>query len=105
MAKWIEWSEEDRKVWYEWISGRPQVIQDMAQKHNLIADELYELTTTGQRVIIASMNENGTVMVDIHKEFNPGRSDVGRRVFGIDPADLKPCDLPPGVEMVKSEKE
>jgi hypothetical protein len=100
MAKWLIWEEEQKKGWYEWITGRPQVIQDIAEKYNLVGDELYRLKTTGQRVMLHSLSEDGTITVTILRKYNLDVRpfDFDKRVFGINPADLEPCDLPEGVE-------
>ena len=99
MAKWVIWNEEQKQGWYEWITSRPKEIQDMAEKYNLLGDELYRLKTTGQRVSLYSFSEDGTITALILPKYNPERIMVaGKRVFGIDPADLEPCDLPEGLE-------
>lgn len=73
-----------------WIDERPEVIKAMAKKTppNL----LYLLRTTGQRVIIWSYAELGTVSVVVSGRFN--LIDFERKVFGINPNDLEECDLP-----------
>lgn len=30
--KIIEWTEEQQRDWNDWISGRPQIIKDLASK-------------------------------------------------------------------------
>lgn len=108
MAKWVIWKEEQKKGWYDWITSRPQEIQDMAEKYNLLGDELYRLKTTGQRVYLYSLSEDGTVTVVVLPEYNPERFMIaGKRVFGINPADLEPCDLPEGMkpETIDNEEE
>jgi hypothetical protein len=50
------------------------------------------MKTTGHRVTIASFSEDNSVRVNITGEFNEVAFDRG--VFGIDPDDLEPCDLP-----------
>ena len=90
MAKWIEWTDEQRAVWAEWLASRPQVIQDMAAKFP--PDELYRLGSSGHRVTLYSYSEDGTMTVNVTGDFNFVAFD--RRVFGITPDDLEPCDLP-----------
>lgn len=100
MARWIEWTESQEAAWSKWVAERPQVIQDMVEKYKLRYDTLYRLKTTGQRVILYSLAESGTVTVNILYEYNPERLSLafgGLQVFGIDPADLEECDLPTDV--------
>ena len=81
MARFIEWNEEQRTAWNEWLASRPTVIRELAAK--LPPDRLYRLKDTGQRGTIYSYNENGTVALLIDGEFN--RILFSRRVFGLQP--------------------
>ena len=54
--------------------------------------ELFRLKNTGQRVVVAGFNEDGTVTVDVRPDFNLML--FGVSVFGINPDDLEPCDIP-----------
>lgn len=98
MAKWIAWTEGQKELYAAWIAERPQCIRDMVERYNLSADELYVLKTTGQRVTLHSLDEDGTVQVNVLPEYNTdlitGIFGLGRRVFGINPADLEPCECP-----------
>lgn len=101
MAIWIKWTEKQKKIMEDWLAERPQVIRDMVAKYDLHMDRLYELTTTGQRVTLHSLSENGTVTVNVLYQFNPERMFMSlqdRAVFGIDPADLRECDWDGEVE-------
>lgn len=82
--------ELNEPEWTEWVNSRPPLVKDIAQK--LPPNKLYRLKTTGQRVTMYSISENGTVTVDITGEFN--LIDFDRQVFGINPDDLEECDLP-----------
>jgi hypothetical protein len=90
MARWIEPTPEQTEAWAEWVAERPECVRNIAEK--LPPWELFRLKTTGQRVTVASFFENGTVSVEVRGEFNFHLFDAN--VFGIDPADLEPCDLP-----------
>ena len=90
MAKWIEWTDEQRTAWAEWRATRPTVIQEMMDRFPY--DELYRLKSSGHRVTLYSYSENGTLTVNVTGDFNFVTFD--RRVFGIEPDDLEPCDLP-----------
>lgn len=52
------------------------------------------LKPTGQRVTIYSYSEDGTVTVNVTGEYNLTMFDT--QVFGINPDDLEPCELPDG---------
>ena len=84
----IEWSEEQKQAWDEWVTSRPEMIQEMCRKWP--PNVLYRLDPPGQNVYVVSYNENGTVMVNVTQEFNPDLVLVfNRTVFGVNPDDLK----------------
>jgi hypothetical protein len=83
-------------AWAEWVASRPPGIQTMCEKWP--PDRLYRMEPTGQRVLLHSYEEDGTVTVDILGTFNALVCE--RRVFGIDPASLTECDLPTDNEVV-----
>ena len=60
--------------------------------------ELFRMKTTGDRVTVYSYAENGAVTVNLTAEFNLTLFE--RQVFGVNPADLEPCDLPAEDEIV-----
>jgi len=74
----------------DWLAERPKVIQDLARDYP--PDELYHLSSSGHRVTIASYSEDGTVTVNVSGQFNAVTFE--RSVFGIDPKDLEPCEIP-----------
>ena len=74
----------------EWLEGRPQIIRAMAASHP--PDKKYRLTTTGQIGFLHSYSEDGTVTLNFPEEWNPQQLDGGRRVFGLNPADLEVSD-------------
>jgi len=86
----IEWDEEQKKEWNEWVTSRPEVIQDLCRRFPPY--NLYRLKTTGSRVTLYSYSEDGTITVNITGEYNALMFD--RQVFGIKPEDLEECDLP-----------
>lgn len=92
MAKIAELT--DPAGWEEWVSSLPPADQELCRRYP--PDRLYLLKPTGQRVVLFSYNENGTVTVDVSVQWN---SMFGvffdTRVFGINPSDLEECDLPP----------
>jgi len=77
----------------QWLEGRPQIIRDMGASHP--PDKRYALMHEhGLRQIgfIHSYSEDGTVTVDFPEEWDPWQLDGGRRVFGLNPADLEPLE-------------
>ncbi|MCH7678605.1 ribonuclease H-like domain-containing protein, partial [candidate division KSB1 bacterium] len=83
-----------------WVCDRPQVIQDLCKKYPL--DKLYRLKTTGQKVMIASYFENGTVRVDISGEYNLIDFDyqVLKPYFQFDLSKVPTLDLLKSVEKI-----
>jgi hypothetical protein len=90
MARWTEPEAEEVTAWKEWVASRPAAVRKIAER--LEPWTLYRLKDTGQRVTLYSISEDGTVTVDITGEYNAMLFD--RQVFGINPNDLIPCDLP-----------
>ena len=96
MARWTEPTVEDEESWREFVVDLPASIRGIGER--LYPWELYRLKTTDQRVTLYSISENGTVTVEITGEFNDILFD--RQVFGINPDDLEPCDLPEASEQL-----
>lgn len=92
MAKIIEWNEEQKKGWAEWVATRPPAIQEMCA--SLPPDRLYVMKSTGRRVTLEAYAEDGTLTVHVSHEYNPGIVLLSRSVFGIKPEGLEECDLP-----------
>lgn len=88
-------TEEERADWVEWAKDRPAVVRAIAERINPWT--IYELATTGQRVTLVAIAENGTVRVDVAAVLNPGL-DFERTVFGISPDDMKPWAIPDDFE-------
>lgn len=88
--------EINKAEWLEWLKSRPPVVKEIGERFP--PNKLYRMKTTGQRVTMYSINENGTVTVDISGQFN--LIDFERRVFGVDPNNLEECDLPASDEPV-----
>ena len=85
-----EWNEEQEKQWRKWVEERPEPVRTMAR--NYPPNRLYRMKSTGQRVILFSYSEDGTVTVDVTGEYNLVIFD--RQVFGVDINNLEECDLP-----------
>lgn len=96
MARYCQPTKEQAKGWAKWVKERPPVVRSIAERFDPWS--LYLLKSTGQRVTLASISENHTVTVNVLGEFNLVIHE--RQVFGINPDDLVPCDLPPPNEPV-----
>ncbi len=90
MARWMTPTAEQEAGLAEWISERPSTVQAIAKRLDFY--ELFRMKSTGQRVVIHSISEDGTVTVNVTAKFN--RLMFDRQVFGVNPDDLEPCDLP-----------
>jgi hypothetical protein len=95
MARFAEPTAEEEAEWAIWVASRPPIVREIATKFP--PWELFRLKTTGHRVTVHSFFDDGTVSVDVRAEFNFVLHE--RNVFGIDPDDLEPCDLPSEGEM------
>lgn len=90
MARYIEPTQEQLTGWNEWLASRPEVIQKLAARFDPWS--LYKMKSTGHLVSLYSFDENNTVTVNVTGEFNILTH--SRRVFGIDPDDLEPAEIP-----------
>jgi hypothetical protein len=94
MARFTEPTTQQQAAWRKWVAKRPSLVRKIAEQFEPWS--LYLLRSTGQRVTVQSFSEDkdGTVTltVSITGEFNVIAFD--RAVFGINPDDLEPCDLP-----------
>ena len=93
MANWITPTNEQAATWREFVASRPPSVREMCKKWPYY--RLYRMAT-GQRVTIHSYSEDRTVTVNVTRQWNPDTMLLmERRVFGVDPASLTECDLPP----------
>ena len=90
MARIKEPTREEIENWNKWVSERPESVRKIAERFEPWS--LYRLKSTGHRVFLYSFEENGTLTVVVSGKYN--KVDFERKVFGIDPDDLKPCELP-----------
>jgi hypothetical protein len=90
MARVTEPSDEDIREWLKWVEERPEPVKSIAKRFDPWS--LYRFRDGGQRATLVSISENGTVTVRVTGEFNIVMFD--RDVFGVNPDDLEPCDLP-----------
>lgn len=98
MARFYEPSPKQEKGWKKWVKGRPENVRVVAER--LDPWSLFVMKETGQRAMVRSFSEEDdgrvTVTVAVTGEFNLTLFD--REVFGVDPNDLEPCDLPDPAE-------
>lgn len=73
----------------EWLAALPDVPRSVAAKYP--PDLLYRMKT-GQRVVLRSYDDDGTVSVFVDRFWNPLRIFADHAVFGVDPDELTPCD-------------
>ena len=98
MARWTEPTSKQERTWAKWVKSRPPAVRAMAER--LPPWELYRMKSTGQRVTVYSFSEGGTVTALVSGQFNAVLFETS--VFGIDPNDLEPCDLPQAGEPLGS---
>lgn len=96
MSRVKEPTAEEQANWDTWVASRPPHVRAIAERFDPWS--LYRLKSTGHRVYLKAINENGTVRVDVSGEYNIVA--FSRSVFGIDPDDLEPCDPPAPGEIV-----
>jgi hypothetical protein len=93
--RYAEPSAEQEAGWKEWVASRPHNVRVVAERFEPWS--LYRMKSTNQRVTLVSFGEQEdgkvTLTVNVAGDFNFVVFD--RQVFGIDPDDLEPCDLPP----------
>jgi hypothetical protein len=96
MAKWINLSEQQKKVWDDRILASSQVVKDIVSKYNLRPDEVYRICLHNDRCIIHTLHENGRLTVSIIAEHNRDNNIFlfDRCVFDVDPAHLVEADYP-----------
>jgi hypothetical protein len=95
MARWCEPTDEQVAGWAAWVASRPACVRVVAERFEPWS--LYRMTNVGgQRVTIASFGEDAdglvTLTVTVSAEFNLVLFE--RQVFGVDPDNLEPCELP-----------
>lgn len=98
MARVLEPTAEQEAGWKEWVESRPPGVREIAARFEPWC--LYRLKSTGQRVTLRSIASDGTLTVNVTGQFNLVTHE--RAVFGIDPDDLEPCELPAAGEPLGS---
>ena len=100
MARYYEPEPELEQDWKDWVASQPDNVRVVAERFEPFS--LYRIRHTGQRVVVASFDtqKDGkvTLKVLVPAEFNLVIFEWG--VFGIEPDDLEPCELPAPDEVV-----
>jgi hypothetical protein len=94
MARFIEPTDTQIAGYRAWVASRPEAVRLVAAQFEPWS--LYRMKSTGHRVTIASFGEgdDGCVTLTVHVRADFNWVAFERQVFGIDPADLEPCELP-----------
>lgn len=94
MAKWFEPDEEQLVAWREFLEQLPANGVARASAEKFPPWELLRLAPDvgGQRVIPYSYSDDGMLTVAVLGKFN--LLWMERKVFGIKPEELEPCELP-----------
>lgn len=90
MARYTEPTEEQLKSWKEWVESRPKSIRKLAERFDPWS--LYKMKSTGHLVMVSAFHEDNTLTVLVTADFNVILHE--RKVFGIDPDDLEPAEIP-----------
>jgi hypothetical protein len=92
MARYCEPTPEQEARWREWVTERPDAIREVAARFDPWS--LYRMKSTGHRVTVYSYSHSEPITLTVHVSGEFNRIDFERMVFGIDPDDLEPCELP-----------
>lgn len=94
---------EEVAGWETWVNSRPLKVSAVARQFN--PWQLYRMKSTGHRVLVYSFDDPTsdpqlpvTLTVLVLGKFN--KVAFERKVFGIPPEDLEPCELPAPEEEV-----
>lgn len=90
MARVYTPTRRQEKGWKKWLASRPEKVRALGERFDPWS--LYRIKETGQRCMVTSFFEDGTVKVSVTGEYNVVMFDT--EVFGIDPDSLEPCDPP-----------
>lgn len=90
MARIVEVTPEEEDAFRDWAEAAHPAVFALSK----VVDpwSLYRMKATGQRVMVASFCEDATVVVRALGRLNNMAVDF--EVFGVEVADLEPCDMP-----------
>ncbi len=91
--RWYEPTQEQLEDWRAWCDSRPASVAEVARR--LPPWDLF-LMASGHRCTVYSYGElkGGGVSLTVSVTGRFNRVAFSRNVFGIDPEELVPCDLP-----------
>lgn len=92
MARIEEPSAEHEAEWKSWVADRPSAVRAVAERFDPWS--LYRMKGTDQRVTVYSFSEGPTVTLTVNVLADFNLLVFERQVFGIDPDDLEPCEIP-----------
>lgn len=96
MAKIFEPTDEQVAGYAAWVETRPSPVLEIARR--LDPWTLYKMEPNGERVTLEAISEDGTVRVRVSAKHN--MLVFERSVFGVNPDNLSPCELPTDDEPV-----
>lgn len=97
MARLYDPSPEQQASWDQWVASRPANVRAVAE--NFDPWSLYRIKATGQRCTLVSFGEadDGSVTLAVAVTGEHNLTMFDRKVFGLNPHDIEPCDpAPPG---------
>ena len=98
MALRYEPTPEQEASYQRWAEALSEPARSNAIR--FVPWQLYQMEGDGHRVIVCGFDDDGTVSVIVSGLYNAVLHE--RKVFGIDPTTLTPCDPPPAHEPVGS---
>jgi hypothetical protein len=98
MARIFQPTTEEEAAWKKRVASGPAIVRAVGER--LDPWSLYRMKSTGDRVTLRGISADGTVHVDVTGDYNYVL--LERTVFGVDPNDLEPCEIPSPDEPVGS---
>jgi hypothetical protein len=92
MARYTEPTPEQEKLWQKWLAERPDNVRKVAEKFDPWS--LFRMKSSGHRVYVIGFDVGDTVTLRVAVTGAFNRVRFERQVFGIEPDDLEPCQLP-----------
>lgn len=100
MARLYDPRPEQQASWDQWVASRPANVRAVAE--NFDPWSLYRIKDTGQRCTLVSFGEadDGSVTLAVAVTGDHNLTMFDRKVFGLNPSDVEPCDPAPPDETV-----
>jgi hypothetical protein len=100
MARWMTPTKKEVSDMKAKFKDRPRHVRAVFNRLDFF--ELYLLKTTGYRVKLCAIEDDGSVTVGVGHLYND--IPYSSVMFGIDPDDLEPCDLPTEDDVAVTDK-